>query len=65
MLSLLLALGRVNLGRANSSKRFTYGLRSSSILASLANAIISTIAIGAIAWEAIPALQSGRKKFRP
>jgi cobalt-zinc-cadmium efflux system protein len=35
------------------TKRYTYGLRSSSILASLINAIILLIAIGAIAWEAI------------
>ena len=35
------------------TKRYTYGLRSSSILASLINAIILLIAMGAIAWEAI------------
>jgi cobalt-zinc-cadmium efflux system protein len=35
------------------TRRYTYGLRSSSILASLTNAIILLIAIGAIAWEAL------------
>jgi cobalt-zinc-cadmium efflux system protein len=35
------------------TKCHTYGLRGSSILASLANAVILLVAIGAIAWEAI------------
>lgn len=53
VLSLLLAWGASEFGQSKPSKRFTYGLRSSSILASLANAILLLIAIGAIAWEAI------------
>jgi cobalt-zinc-cadmium efflux system protein len=52
VLSLLLAWGASEFGQNKPSKRFTYGLRNSSILASLANAIILLIAIGAIAWEA-------------
>jgi len=52
VLSLLLAWGANEFGQSKPSKRFTYALRSSSILASLANAIILLIAIGAIAWEA-------------
>src|ERR1700741_805088 len=52
VLSLLLAWGANEFGQPKPSKRFTYALRSSSILASLANAIILLIAIGAIAWEA-------------
>ena len=52
VLSLLLAWGASEFGQSKPNKRFTYGLRSSSILASLANAIILLIAIGAIAWEA-------------
>ena len=52
VLSLLLAWGASEFGQSKPSKRFTYALRSSSILASLANAIILLIAIGAIAWEA-------------
>ncbi len=53
VLSLLLAWGASEFAQSKPSKRFTYGLRSSSILASLANAILLLIAIGAIAWEAI------------
>jgi cobalt-zinc-cadmium efflux system protein len=53
VLSLLLAWGASHLSQLQPTKRYTYGLRSSSILASLANAIILMIVIGAIAWEAI------------
>jgi cobalt-zinc-cadmium efflux system protein len=53
VLSLLLAWGASRLCRMQPTERYTYGLRSSSILASLINAIILLIAIGAIAWEAI------------
>jgi cobalt-zinc-cadmium efflux system protein len=35
------------------SPRFTYGLRGSSILAALFNAVFLLVAVGAIAWEAI------------
>jgi cobalt-zinc-cadmium efflux system protein len=41
------------LSRRQPSGRFTYGLRSSSILAALANAIILLVVTGGIAWEAI------------
>ena len=40
------------------TKRFTYGLRGSSILAALLNAIILLIAVGAIGWEAVRRLSS-------
>ena len=53
VLSLVLAWGASRLSQMQPTKRYTYGLRSSSILASLINAIILLIAIGAIAWEAI------------
>lgn len=53
VLSLVLAWAASEFSQSKPNKRFTYGLRSSSILASLANAIILLIAIGAIAWEAI------------
>ena len=53
VLSLLLAWGASRLSQMQPTNRYTYGLRSSSILASLINAIILLIAIGAIAWEAI------------
>jgi cobalt-zinc-cadmium efflux system protein len=35
------------------SRRYTYGLRSSSILAALANAVLLALVTGAIAWEAV------------
>ena len=53
VVSLLLAWGASRLSQSEPTTRFTYGLRSSTILASLVNAIILLIAIGAIAWEAI------------
>jgi cobalt-zinc-cadmium efflux system protein len=51
--SLLLAWGASYLCQTAPTKRHTYGFRGTSILASLANAIILLIAIGAIAWESI------------
>ncbi len=53
VLGLLLAWGAVILGRKRPSKRYTYGLRSTSILAALANAMLLLVACGAIALEAI------------
>ena len=53
VLSLMLAWVASYLCQTAPTKRHTYGLRGSSILASLANAIILLVAIGAIAWEAI------------
>lgn len=53
VLSLLLAWGANYLARRPPSARRTYGLRRSSILAALLNAIVLLLAIGGIAWEAI------------
>lgn len=53
VLSLLLAWGATFLARTAPTERRTYGLRSSSILAALFNAIFLLIAVGAITWEAI------------
>ena len=53
VVSLLLAWGASYLTTLPPSKRRTYGLRKSSVLASLTNAIILLIAIGATAWEAV------------
>jgi cobalt-zinc-cadmium efflux system protein len=53
VLGLLLAWGATFLARTAPTERRTYGLRSSSILAALFNAIFLLIAVGAIAWEAI------------
>lgn len=52
VLGLLLAWGAATLARKRPSRRFTYGLRSTSILAALANAMLLLAACGAIAWEA-------------
>lgn len=41
------------LARRRPSARFTFGLRGSSILAALFNAVFLLIAVGAIAWEAV------------
>ena len=53
VLGLALSWGAAVLGRRGPSDRFTYGLRSSSILAALANALILLVVTGGIAWEAI------------
>lgn len=53
VLGLLLAWGATFLARAAPTERRTYGLRSSSILAALFNAIFLLITVGAIAREAI------------
>jgi cobalt-zinc-cadmium efflux system protein len=53
VVGLLLAWGASAAARMPPSSRYTYGFRSSSILAALANAIILLIAVGAIALEAV------------
>ena len=53
VLGLLLAWGAASLARRRPSPRFTYGLRSSTILAALANAALLLVITGGIAWEAI------------
>jgi cobalt-zinc-cadmium efflux system protein len=53
VLGLLLAWGAVILTRKPPSKRYTYGLRSTSIMAAFANAMLLLVACGAIAMEAI------------
>jgi cobalt-zinc-cadmium efflux system protein len=53
VLGLGLSWGAAVLGRRGPSGRFTYGLRSSSILAALANALILLVVTGGIAWEAL------------
>lgn len=50
---LILAWGASGLARRGPSERFTYGLRSSSILAALTNAIVLLVVTGGIVWEAI------------
>jgi cobalt-zinc-cadmium efflux system protein len=53
VLGLSLSWGAAVLSRRQPSGRFTYGLRSTSILAALANAITLLVVTGGIAWEAI------------
>jgi cobalt-zinc-cadmium efflux system protein len=53
VLGLLLAWGAARLAKSTPNGRYTYGLRSSSILAALANALLLMVACGAIAWEAV------------
>jgi len=52
-LGLLIAWGAYNLARWEPTDRYTYGFRSASILAALANAAILLIATGAIVLEAV------------
>jgi cobalt-zinc-cadmium efflux system protein len=53
VLALLLAWGAAVLARRHPTPGRTYGLRRSSILAALVNAVVLLIAVGAIAWEAV------------
>ncbi|MGZ3254290.1 MAG: cation diffusion facilitator family transporter [Burkholderiaceae bacterium] len=53
VLGLLLAWGASVLVKKVPTKRFTYGLRSTSILAALINAVLLLVVTGGIAWEAI------------
>lgn len=50
---LLAAFGAATLAKEALTSRYTYGLRASSNVAALANAILLMIAVGAIAWEAV------------
>ena len=53
VLGLLLAWGASAMAKSAPTKRRTYGLRGSSILAALFNAIFLLISVGAIVWEAL------------
>jgi cobalt-zinc-cadmium efflux system protein len=53
VLGLVVAWGASIAARRAPSGRFTYGLRASTILAALANAVFLLVATGAIGWEAI------------
>jgi cobalt-zinc-cadmium efflux system protein len=53
VIGLILAWGAIKLADHAPSARFTYGLRGTTILASLANSGLLLLATGAIAWEAI------------
>lgn len=53
VVGLVLAWGAVWLSRRKPTNRYTYGLRRSSILSALLNAVLLLIAVGGITWEAI------------
>jgi cobalt-zinc-cadmium efflux system protein len=53
VLGLVLAWGAALLAKTAPTRRFTYGLRGSSILAALGNALLLMVACGAIGWEAV------------
>lgn len=53
VLGLALAWGAMRLAQSAPSARFTYGLKRTTILAALLNAVVLLVAVGAIAWEAI------------
>jgi cobalt-zinc-cadmium efflux system protein len=60
VLGLALAWAATILVRRLPTRRRTYGLRKSSILASLVNAVLLLVATAAIAWEALLRLQHPR-----
>lgn len=53
VLGLVAAWIAVTLSRRPATPRYSYGLRGSSILAALANAVMLLVAVGVIAWEAV------------
>lgn len=53
VIGLLVAWGALVLAKRMPTERFTYGLRSSTILAALVNAMLLLIAVGGIVWEAL------------
>ncbi len=56
VLGLAIAWGAILLARRSRTERFTYGLRSSSILAALFNALLLLVAVGGIVWESVQRL---------
>lgn len=53
VLGLLMAWGASYLARREATRRRTYGLKKSTILAALFNALILLFAVGGIAWESL------------
>lgn len=53
VLGIVLAWGAYALSQRKASERFTYGFRSSTILATLLNGALLLVAVGAIVWEAL------------
>lgn len=61
VLGLLLAWAATWAGRQRPAGRWTYGFGRGTILASLANAVLLLLAVGAIGWEAILRLSAPRE----
>jgi cobalt-zinc-cadmium efflux system protein len=59
VLSLVAAWAAIWLGKKAPTQRFSYGLKGSSIIAALFNAVLLLIVMGALSWEAI------RRLFAP
>lgn len=57
VLGLLLAWGAMVLAKRKPSRRRTYGLRRTTILAALANSLLLVVAVGGVSWEAIKRLR--------
>ncbi len=58
VLGLVLAWVATLLARRQPSKRRTYGLRRTTILAALANAVLLILAVGGVIWESIGRLRT-------
>ncbi len=58
VIGLLMAWGALRLAKRVPSERFTYGLRSSTIMAAFANAMLLLIAVGGISLEAAQRLST-------
>ena len=61
VLGLALAWGTSRLARRKSTSRYTYGLRRSSVLAALANALLLLAGTGGLIWEAVERLRLGAR----
>ena len=53
VLGLVMAWAASNLQGRRATERYTYGLRRTSVLAALFNAVLLLVSVGAIAWEAV------------
>ncbi|MBA3962113.1 MAG: cation transporter [Chthoniobacterales bacterium] len=53
VLGLLMAWAASNLQGRRATERYTYGLRRTSVLAALFNALLLLVSVGAISWEAV------------
>ena len=60
VLGLALAWGASALSARHPTESHTYGLRKTTILAALANALLLLMTVGGVAWESIERLSSGR-----